>query len=52
MAGRRERSWEWISETLELEASIRERFKSERYPEESVDGEDRWDRDPFEEEEE
>jgi len=37
-------------EEVELGRVIAERFKAERYPEASVDGEDRWALDPFEEE--
>ncbi len=38
------------SETDPLECAIAERFRSERYPEASVDGDSRWDYDPFGEE--
>ena len=39
------------TETNPLDYVIAERFRSERHPEASVDGDIRWDRDPFEEEE-
>lgn len=35
-----------------LDYVIAERFKAERHPEHSVDGDDRWSYDPFEEGEE
>lgn len=50
MKGRRERQLAEAVEAYELDLAIRERFKTERHPEESVDGDDRWSRDLFEEE--
>lgn len=41
-----------LLDDLELDAAIAARFKMERHPEESVDGDDPWDRDLFEEDEE
>lgn len=51
MKERRERTMRELMDDLELDAAIRERFKMERHPEESVDGDDPWARDMFDEEE-
>lgn len=45
MAGQHE---EWLEE-MEIEAVIAERLQHERHPDQSVDGEDRWDIDYFDE---
>lgn len=39
---------EAASEMTPLDYAIAERFRAERHPEESVDGDNRWDRDLFE----
>lgn len=41
------RSYAQIIEDQELEIAIRERFKAERFPDVTVDGEDPWDLDLF-----
>lgn len=51
MKERRERTMRELLEDEEIDHAIRERFKMERHPEESVDGDDRWARDLFDEEE-
>lgn len=51
MKERRERTMRELREDLELDAAVLARFKMERHPETSVDGDDRWDRDLFEEDE-
>lgn len=42
-----ERSYAQIIEDRELEIAIRDRFKAERFPEATVDGDDRWSLDLF-----
>lgn len=42
-----ERSYAQIIEDRELEIAIRERFKAERFPDVTVDGEDPWNLDLF-----
>lgn len=50
MKVRRERPRAEAMEAYELDLAIRERFNAERHPEQSVDGDDPWDLDPFAEE--
>lgn len=52
MEERRDCSWKDLRENLELSYAIQERFKMERHPEASVDGDNPWDRDLFDEEDE
>lgn len=52
MKERRQRVMEdFATEISPLDYVIAERFRSERHPEASVDGDDCWDRDLFEEDE-
>lgn len=51
MKERRERSFEEIFSGVDVDDAIAERFKMERHPEASVDGDNPWDRDLFEEDE-
>lgn len=51
MKERRDRTMRDMLEEMELEIAIRERFKYERHPEASVDGENPWDRQLFAEDE-
>lgn len=51
MKERRERTMRELLEDDQLDYAIRERFKMERHPEQSVDGDDPWARDLFDEEE-
>lgn len=41
---------DFVTEIDPLDLVIAERFRAERHPEASVDGDDRWDRDLFDEE--
>lgn len=47
MKRRRDRTMREIIEDEDTDRAIRERFHMERHPEQSVDGDDRWARDPF-----
>lgn len=49
MKERRERTLKEILEDVDLDFAIRDRFKAERHPTRSVDGDDPWAFDPFEE---
>lgn len=49
MKERREMTMKEMLQVMDLDQAIRERFKMERRGEESVDGDDRWDCDLFEE---
>lgn len=48
MKERRERTMREIREDETLDRAVLERFKTERHPEASVDGDDRWERDLYE----
>ncbi len=48
MRERRERAMHELRQDFELDYAILERFKMERHPEASVDGDNPWDRDLFE----
>lgn len=50
MKERREQTMAEILEYMELDYAVRERFKMERHPEETVDGDNPWERDLFREE--
>jgi hypothetical protein len=45
---RRQRTTKDMLQDMELEAAITERFKAERHPEATVDGDDRWEMDLYE----
>lgn len=50
MKERRERTLKELVADMELDQAIAERFRMERCPEVSVDGDDRWELDLFDEE--